>query len=238
VIARDALRPVTVITAAAILLHALAEPVAAQVWYGTSAPRRGSVEVGAGAAWTQGLDLGEQDATLTRNPGTGPDPFLLFGSSTELVPSAGARAHVGVYVSRSVSFEAGVDYSRPVLRTRLTDDAESAPAVTVSETLTRYVFEGSAVFHLNGLAFAGDRGVPFLIGGGGHVRELHQGNELVETGRQFHAGGGVKLWLGGGRRRRVGVRTQATLSVREGGFDFEEDRRVLPTLSASVIYLF
>jgi hypothetical protein len=48
----------------------------------------------------------------------------------------------------------------------------------------------------------------------------------------------VKLWLGGGRRRRVGVRTQATLSVREGGFDFEEDRRVLPTLSASVIYLF
>lgn len=227
--------------AVAVCQLAASASASAQIWDGASAQAgvggRGTVEVGGGAGWTGGFDLGDRSATLTRNPGTGSGPFTLFRSDTELVPSPGVQGHLAVYLSRSVSLEAGVNYSRPVLRARLSSDAEDAPALTASETLTRYVFEGSLVFHLVQLSFAEERGVPFLIGGGGHVRELHQGNELVETGREFHAGGGVKLWFGTARRR-LGVRGQAVISVRDGGFDFEDGRRTLPTVSASLLYRF
>ena len=38
--------------------------------------------------------------------------------------------------------------------------------------------------HLTGLTLPAGKGVPFVLGGGGYIRELHEKNEVVETGRR------------------------------------------------------
>ena len=221
----------------AVLVSAFASPAPAQVYIGAPTPRAGSAEFSGGVTWAQGYDLGDSTAQLTRNPSTGSSPFDLFSATTSVDPTPGAHARLGVYVTRSVSIEGGVQYSRPILNVRLSGDAEGAEAITASETITRYVFDGALVVHLWPLSFAGGRGVPFITGGGGYVRELHEGNELAETGRQYHAGAGVKIWFGE-RRRRFGIRGDVGFALREGGSDFSDGRRTVPTASASLLYLF
>ena len=73
--------------------------------------------------------------------------------------------------------------------------------MTADETITRYVADGSVLFHLTHLSFAGGRAVPFISGGAGYIRELHDSNELVETGHEFHAGAGLQY---GSARARIG----------------------------------
>lgn len=211
----------------------------AQVWIGTAndVPRRGSWEAGVGVAWTAGFDLDTQDAVLSGNDGNSGNPFTLFTADARLRPVYAAQGRVGFYLSSSLAFEAGVQYSRPVLAASLSDDAEDAPDVTVEETMSRYIIDGSLVFHLRPLAFAGGRGTPFIAAGAGYLRELHEGEELVETGTTYHAGAGVKFWLTHGSRR-IGVRGDAGVTIRDGAFDFEDKRRVLPTAGASMIFLF
>ncbi len=221
------------------LLTAASPNAFAQVWVsgGGPGPRRGSLELSGGALWTGGYDLGRRDATLTRNPPTGSTPFQLFSSRTRLEPKPGAQARLGVYITRALSLEGGFQYSRPMLSTRLSDDAEGADSITATSPLSRYVFDGSAVFHLHRMAFAGGRAVPFVSGGGGYVRELHRSNELLETGTEIHGGAGVKVWFGG-RRGRIGLRAEGGLTSRSGGFDFNDGRRTLPTAGASMLFLF
>ena len=208
----------------------------AQVFIGGGpVPRRGSWEISGGGLWSQGYDLGDTPATLTRNPGTGSGPFELFASETRVEPAPAGHGRLAIYLAPRVSIEGGVQYSRPRLSTSLSSDAEGAAPITVSETVTRYVFTGSVVFHFN--SFGNGRGVPFVFGGGGYVRELHEGAELVETGQEIHLGAGIKYWFGA-RRRRAGLRGDVGLSLRDRGIDFSEQRRTLPTAGVSFVYLF
>jgi hypothetical protein len=209
----------------------------AQIYLGTDAPHFGSWEIGGGALWSKGYDLGTRCAEETRNPGTGTGPFCLFQVSSEVGSATGGVARVGFYVSRAFAIEGSGQYLRPVVSSRLTGDAEQAAETTATETLTRIVVDGSLVFHLHRLAFAGGRVVPFVAGGAGYLRELHQGNELIETGTEYHGGAGVKFWFGQGARR-FGVRADIGASIRDGGFDFSDDRRTLPTAGISLAYLF
>jgi hypothetical protein len=216
----------------------LAPPAAAQVWIGGgTAPRAGSLEFSGGLLWAQGYDLGSTAATLTRNPTTGSSPLELFDASTSVDPASGAQARLGVYLSRSVSIEGGMQYSRPVLGVRLSGDAEGAESLTAAETIMRYVFDGALVVHLQPLSFARGRGVPFVTGGVGYVRELHEGSELVETGTEVQAGAGVKLWFGE-RRRRFGIRGDVGFALREAAPDSSDGRRTVPTAGVSMLYLF
>lgn len=230
------------IVVAAALWAVTAQSASAQGWVGSDTPRRGSWEIGAGAAWSAGFDLGDRAAQLTRNPGTGTGLFDLFATSSRLTSTTGGQARAGVYLSRSLAVEAGVQYLQPRLSTRVSGDSEQAGDVTVSETLTRYVFDGSLVFHFRKVA--GGRVVPFVLGGGGYVRELHARNELIETGTEIHGGAGVKMWFGHGARRpgrgarRLGLRADVGVTRRNGGFDFSDGSRTLPTASGTLIYLF
>lgn len=233
-------RPAGLVRAAmaiGILWGAWPSAAAAQVWLGSSAPRLGSLEVGGGVMWAGGYNLGSRAAELTRNVGTGSGAFDLFTATSRVKPAVGAQGRLGFYVAQSVALEAGVQYSQPTLSVRLADDAEDAPDATATEKINRYVIDGSLVLHLSGLAFAGGKGVPFVAGGAGYLRELHDGNGLIETGTEYHAGAGVKVWLGAGAHR-LGVRADVGVSVRDGGFDFREGRRTIPTAGASIIYLF
>lgn len=209
----------------------------AQVWIGSSAPRRGSVEISGGAVSFGGFDMGTRNAEETRNINTGTGTFALFAADSRIAAAPGAQLRVGVYLSPAISLETGVQYGRPRLASRLSGDAEQAPGLTAAETVTRYVFDGSLLFHLSRLSFAGGRGVPFLSGGGGYLRELHERNELIETGREYHAAAGLKLWFGQ-RSPRFGLRADVGASIRNGGTDFRSGRRTVPTAGLSLAYLF
>jgi hypothetical protein len=221
----------------ALLLVSCPSWARAQIYPGSSAPDRGSWEVSGGATWSQGYDLGTRSAELTRNTGTGTGPFEQFTASTRVTTATGGQARLGFYFSRSVAFEAGAQFLRPVVSSRLGNDVEQAEDTTATETISRYVVDGSLVFHLTGLSFAGGRGVPFLAGGAGYLRELHDRAELIETGRIYHGGAGLKLWFGQGARR-LGVRADVGIATRDGGFDFRDGRRTLPTAGVSLAYLF
>ena len=223
----------------AVVLFVSAWPAAAhaQVGAGPDQPHKGSVEIGAGVISFAGFDLGTADAEETRNINTGTDPFTLFVSDSRMGGAPGAQFRVGVYLSKAVSLESGVQYARPTLSIRLSNDAEQAPDVTADDTVTRYVVDGSLLFHLTHLSFAGGRGVPFLAGGAGYLRELHDSNEFVQTGREYHAGVGLHVWFGEGKHR-LGLRADFGASIRDGGADYATGTRTVPTGGASITYLF
>jgi hypothetical protein len=212
-------------------------PASAQIYVPHDVPRAGSLELTGGVVWSAGSDLGSVSADETRNSGTGTGPFVLFNTESQINAAIGLQGKFGVYLARSVSVEGGVLVTRPDLATKLSGDAESAPDLTATETLTRYVIDGSVLFHLTGASFSGGRGVPFVQGGGGYLRDAHEKNEVIETGHEFHVGGGLHYWFGQGKHR-VGVRGDVGISVRSGGADANDKSRTTPTVAGSIAYLF
>jgi hypothetical protein len=208
----------------------------AQVYIGRDAPHTGTWELTGGGVWSGGFDLGSVSADETRNTGTG--PFVLFAVSSRMNSAPAAQGRLGVYLARSVSIEAGLLFARPSASSRLTGDAEGAPDLTATERLTRVVADGSLVLHLTRLSFAAGKGVPFVLGGGGYIRELHEKNEVIETGREYHAGAGLHFWFRNSRRHRLGVRTDVGVSSRTGGADIANTRHTVPTAGVSLAYLF
>jgi len=226
---------VRVVVVVFCVLAGAAARVEGQVYSGGDAPDRGSIEVGGGGNWGPGFETGRTIAELTR--GGQSDGFDLFTSEEDVSGFPGLHAWLGFYLSRALSLEGGVRFSKPELAYRLSGDAESAPDETAAETLSSYVFEGSALFHFTQAAFAGGRGIPFVSGGGGYIRELHESNQLVETGNEIHVTGGFKYWFGSGDHR-FGLRAEAGISSREQGFDKEEGRRTLPLVLFGAAFLF
>lgn len=200
-------------------------------------PRRGSVELGGGLLWAGGFDLDSLPALLTANAGNQAPPVTLFGTETRVGSIAGLKGRVGFFLSSTVSLEAGVAVSRPVVGVRVFDDFENAPPLTIEQTMTRYAFDGSILLHPRRWALTGGRATPFVIAGAGYLRELHEARELIETGRSYHAGAGVKYWLTQGRRR-LGLRGDALLVLRDGAYGSEAQRRAHPSLGATLTYLF
>jgi hypothetical protein len=224
----------TVVLAACLL--AAAGDVSAQGSAMRRPPRGpGRIELTAGGMWSPGFETGSRTAELTR--GGRSDPFDLLTSDGDVNGFPGVHARIGFYVTPAISIEGGVRLAKPQLSYRLGGDAESAADETATETLSHYVFDGSLSFHLLHASFAQGKGVPFISGGGGHIRELHEGNQLVETGLEFHLTGGVKYWFGTGRRR-AGLRAEGGVSVREKGFDPREGTRALPIVLAGATFLF
>jgi hypothetical protein len=227
----NATRPFLIFIAV-LSLTAIAE---AQVYLGADAPRRGSIEASSGGMFAPGFDMGSMTAELTRSAPT--DKFDLFNSDTEASGFPGVFVRLGYYLSESVSVEGGMRYARPTLSVRLSGDAESAPDVTADETVSHYLFEGSVLWHLRDLSFASGSAIPYLSGGAGYLRELHDGNQLVETGQEYHALAGVNFWFGSGAHR-FGLRVEGGLSARKKGFDSDESLRTQPIVFGGVSYLF
>ena len=215
----------------------VARPASAQIYVPHDVPRTGNLELSGGIVWSAGTDLGSVSADETRNTGTGTGPFVLFNTESKISPAVGLQGKFGVYLARSVSVEGGVHIARPDFDTTLSGDAESAPDLTATETLTRYVIDGSVLFHFTDASFGGGRGVPFVLAGGGYLRDAHEKNEVIETGHEFHVGGGLHYWFGEGKHR-LGVRGDVGVSIRSGGADATDKSRTVPTVAGSIAYLF
>jgi hypothetical protein len=101
----------------------------------------------------------------------------------------------------------------------------------VAEKLAQYTVDVSGVFDLPAPLMNG-RLQPYVSGGIGYLRQLHEGRLLVETGRTAHVSGGVRYWLRRvpNRRLALGVRAEARYLRRSGGIEFEDEARGLAAL--------
>jgi Outer membrane protein beta-barrel domain len=209
---------------------ALPATAAAQPYIGSSTPHRGTVEVGGGLVLIRGYDAGSSDATETRGGST--VPLTLFTVTGRMQDVTGGAAQLGVYLGPRVSVEASFQYSRPILRAHIAADFESAPDTDADEKMTTYLVGGSVLYH-----FGTGRVVPFVSGGGGYLRQLHEENSELLTGTEIHAGGGLKYWMSTGKHR-FGLRVDAQASVRSKSVAFEQKRRTVPTFGVGIAYQF
>lgn len=197
-------------------------------------PRAGSWEITGGYTFVGGYDLDSANAELTRNTTTGDTTFVQFITDSSVQSANAVSPLISYYFSSRLAVEGGLRYGKPIYRIELSDDAEGALDEVAEDTIDQYVFTGSLVYHF---PRARSSVVPFVKGGMGYLRELHEGQELVETGTEYHAGAGVKIWFGTARRR-LGLRGEGGMSFRDGGFDFEDSLRMTPTAGISLVYLF
>jgi hypothetical protein len=184
---------------------------------------RPHVDVSLGAFLNGGIDFGQATASLTANEPSAPE-IPLFRTTTTLGSGPGLDGRLSWLLTRSVAVEGGASWSRQTLETAITADAEDAPDTTASEEIDSYVIEGGMLLHLSRLRFAASRGVPFVSGGGGYLRQLDGDSLLLGTGSLIYAGGGLKYFLGSSGTAPVrgpGVRLDARIEFRTGGLKLD-----------------
>ena len=209
----------------------LGAPVAAQ------ARERGRFEVGVGARWTGGFSLAPVAASETTPGGA---PFSLFTTRTTFGAATGVEGRLGARVARWLQIEAAASYGHPQITTSVTGDFENAPSSAVGDSLIQLKVEGGVLVPVQRLRLGG-RAVPFLAAGGGYLRELHEGQTIVETGRSYYVGGGLNYDLKVRPERRfdtIGLRLDARASIRRGGISLDGSAHVSPSLGASLFVRF
>jgi len=194
----------------------------------TPAPRARSFELSAGGIALGPVDFGTATASLIANQSAAPESTL-FRADSRLGAGLGLDGRLAFNITRALAVEGGFVWTRATLESRITSDVEGVPDVTLAQELDTYFIEASAVWHLNGLAFAGGRALPFVAGGAGYMRQLDDEQMLTNDnpGTVYHAGGGVKYFFlqrPRGFIRGLGLRGDARLYVRTGGVELDQDR--------------
>jgi hypothetical protein len=223
-------------TLAVLVALAACRPALAQVVADRPVHR---FEASVGGLWLGGAALGSGDAALRRNS-LPVDEFPLFSADTSVEASPGFDGRVAFWLTRAFALEAGFVMMRPVVQTSITGDIEEAEGLTLEEKLDQYFFEASAVLLLERFRL-GDRTIPFVSGGAGYLRQLHEGQTLVESGQVYHVGGGIRHWLrlsDRGFLRAAGVRADARAYFLVNGFALDDDPRPHGAFSGSLFLTF
>jgi hypothetical protein len=188
-----------------------------------SAGREARLEVSGSVGWTGAYDLGSVTATLTGNGVPTGSPVTFFETDTQVEGGPRIEGRLAWRLTRMFAVEGGLAVTRTHLRTDITNDAEQAPPISAKGRLTEYAIEGGVVVHLSKLAFGGGRARPFVTGGAGYLRQLHDGATLVDTGTIAFVGGGVRYALREATRKAfvktIGLRGDVRVDVRTNGFE-------------------
>jgi hypothetical protein len=213
-----------------ILRVTIAESATAQDDGPALAPHRFTLS--AGVVGSSGYPVGDQSADLRRNAVGNPAPLTLFRAESTFEAAPGFDARVDFAVTRSLAIEVGAAYSTPRLEVTVTGDSESDANVQLGEEVSQYTVDVSGLWHLPRLSM-GRRVRPYIMLGGGYLRQLHEDRLVAETGGLIHAGGGVRVWFTGGSAsaRASGLRAEARLVRRSGGIGFDDDSRLYPIFS-------
>jgi hypothetical protein len=195
------------------------------------------LQIAAGAAFFGGASLGDADANLRSSDGT--NPYRLFATSSRLAGAPALDLRATVDLSRRFGLEAHTLFGHPELQTEISDDVENAPSVTAVERLDHYLIDGGILVYLDELRMKGWQ--PFAVGGGGYLRQLHEGLMLTEEGHLFYVGGGVRRTFAArssGFLRGFGARGDVRLNILSGGITVEDTSRNHVSASASLFVVF
>jgi hypothetical protein len=227
-----------------VLLWILLNPALAGAQRRDAAIDLPRVEVGGGLMWSGVSELGGRDATMTSNESGTPQRLVFFKTDSQMKGAPGAGGWAGANLSRFVGIEGGFHYSRPTIRTRIIADAEGVADATLTATrlISQAIFEANVLLYAPGARFDQQRTIPFLIAGGGHLRQTFRDDDVRDTGWIYQIGLGFK-WVSGltqaRRARGPGLRLDVRYVVRDGGLDFQENaRRPYLTVSSTASMAF
>lgn len=190
-----------------------------------------------GVVWSESYAVGDVDAQLRGNAaGSTPPPVTWFSASSEVARAMSAIVRVGFTLSPHLVLEGGGVFGMPRVAVQISGDAEASQQQLEGEQLQQYLFDGALVWHLP--SRLGPRVRPFVMGGAGYLRQLHEDRTLVETGQVYYAGIGARYWFrgGSGRARSLGLRGDLRANLRRGGIDFEDKARIYPTLAVHLFF--
>ena len=200
--------------------------------------RPGSFEVSGSALYLGSSSLGSSTATLTPNQTGAGDRYTYFQTSAQMQTSAGFEARLAYNLTRMFAVEGGMTYSRPGVGLTVSSDAEGAAGLSVTgEKLTQYFFDVAGVVAFRSSKPGRGRWTPFVEGGVGYLRQLHELGTLVETGQVFHGGGGVKYRLSSSPTSFVtgiSLRIDARFYYLNKGFSFDDKARAFPAFGAGL----
>jgi hypothetical protein len=197
----------------------------------------GDYEVALGIRHVGAMSLGAVEANETSSGG---GSLKLFATESRLDAVNGVEGRLGVRVSDTIHLEASGSYGVSTLSTRISSDVEGIPDVTATEPIQQYSVEGAVLMDLPRWQL-GTRVLPFVAGGGGYVRQLHENKILVENGGLWHIGGGATIAL---RSRPdalievMGVRVDGRAQFRIGGVAFDKRSHASAAAGASVFVRF
>lgn len=194
---------------------------------------RHRIEVGGDVLWLTGVTFSDVNANETAFGGsTSP----VFKTSTRLDQAVCPEAAVLVGLTSSIDAEGSIAFGRTQLSTSITNDPEAA-SVTVSEPLTLYLLQGGVAAHPSG--WHRGRAAPFVSGGIGYLRQLHDGHALVQNGRTWYVGGGLRYPLKDDRARGLNsaaLRFEVRGTILTGSSTVDGATHVLPTVIAGVLF--
>lgn len=155
------------------------------------APRAHRVEVSVLGGVVGGGDLGSTDATLLTNEVPTAGRSSLFTTRSAIGQAPLVEGRVGVRLVRGLLVEGGVSYARPELSVDISADVEGAPNVTATSRLTQVVGDVGLQYR-----WTFGRVAPFVMAGGGYLRQLDEPRTTAETGWMGYGGVGALIRLG------------------------------------------
>lgn len=198
------------------------------------------VTLSGGMVWTGGYSIGSATAELRGNAvGPSAPPFTLFRSASSFDAVAGVDGRIGFALTPGLTIEGGVSFQRPGITTDVSGDAEAEAVTLDAERIHQYLFDAAVVWQMP-RARIGRRARPFVIAGGGYLRQLYDERTVVETGSVYYAGAGLRYWLrgGDGQRRSIGLRADGRAMWRLKGVDFEDKTRMAPMVTVHMFVEF
>jgi hypothetical protein len=203
----------------------------------SNTPIPGRVEASVGVLWIGHQALG--DAAANETTGTG-SSMRIFTASNDLAAAGGVDGRVAVRVVRALEVAMETSYAKPKVNIGLGNDIENASPVVATETTQQLMIGGSVLWYLpSGVSTA--RLAPFATGGGGYLRQVHEAGTLVNTGRYYQLGGGVKYLFfshPGSHLAALGARVEARAVWRAKGVAFDEKLHATPALGVGVFVRF
>lgn len=192
-------------------------------------------EIGGDVLWLTGVTFKDVNANETAFGGS---TRSVFKTSTRLDQAVCPEAKVVVGLTSAIDAEGAVAFGRTHLSTSITNDPEAASA-TVSEPLTLYVLQGGVAAHL--ARWQKGRAAPFASAGVGYLRQLHDGHALVQNGKSWYVGGGLRYPLKDARARGLNsaaLRVELRATILTGGSTVDGAAHVVPTVIAGVFFHF
>jgi hypothetical protein len=203
---------------------------------GSEASGPGRFEVSVGGLWIGHQPIGDTAANETTGTGSS---LKIFTATTDLAAATGFEGRVAVRVLRSLEAEVDVSYAKPQLKVTVSNDFESAAPVTPFETIEQVTAGAGIVWYVPvGIAA---RLAPFASAGGGYLRQMHQGRTLLESGRYYQVGGGVKFLLferPRGHVKALGARLDVRAVLRSKGIAFDTKAHAAPAIGFGVFTRF
>jgi hypothetical protein len=191
------------------------------------------IELGGDVLWLTGVTFNDVNANETAFGGA---TRVVFRTSTKLEPAECPEARVVVGLTSTIDAEGAVAFGRTHLSTSITSDPEAASA-TASAPVTLYLLQGGVAAHL--ARWQRGRAAPFVSGGIGYLRQLHDGHALVQNGKSWYLGGGLRYPLKDDAARGLNsaaLRFEVRATILPGGSTVDGATHVVPTVIAGVFF--